>query len=123
MELKGHFVKNGEEAYALDAFTSRKLEDMGYREVLRNRATNERHYRKDGEDDVRLVRIAGSARSGIVDFGAIARETLTQAGWQETGRVGLEDFVNKADPFAQEAPVQAPVPVIGFAGNYGLTII
>lgn len=112
MQIKDIFVKTGEEGYALDAFTSDKLAELGYRETARDTETHDRIYEKTGEDSIRLVRTAGSAKHGIVDFGSIVLQTQTLSGqWQEEARLSLEDFVNSPAPFA-DAIATAPAAAI-----------
>ena len=119
MELKGIFVKNGEEAYALEAFTSDKLRDMGMIETARDNATGDRYYEDPGsKGGYRLVRTAGSAKDGIVDYGQIAREVRVNGRWKRDVAVSLEDFVNKENPFAPKREAQSgPATVAPFAGR------
>lgn len=105
MILKGQFIKSGEEAYALDAFTAERLREMGMVETGRDVATGDRYYAETGnKGGYRLVRTKGSARGGIVDYGQVCREVRINGRWQRDMTVSLEDFITKDDPFAPRPP-------------------
>ena len=105
MILKGKFVKAGEEAYALDAFTNEKLAELGLRETSRDPVNGERTY-MGVRDDWRVVRTSPARSHSIVSFGSMRPEMLIGDQWVKGPAVDLETFVTQERPFRFPASVQ-----------------
>ena len=109
MQLRKHFPM-GEEGYALDAFTSDKLAELGYQEIGKDKDSGARVYRNPGNDDEILMRMPGTRESSIINYGTIVRKVWQDGGWQERGQMDLEAFINADIPFA--LPARSPEPAL-----------